>query len=111
MGIPGQVEGTNPVEGSRIASESSHEAGKLAGLQGQNAGSVGDGSIGGSTVVAETSGDRADEVAVAETAAVVAVAVGFADSAGEFEKEAAAAAGSEVATSTKECRSAEHSAY
>ena len=85
----GPVEDTSPAEGSRRALEGRHEAGTLAGLQGQIADSVEWGSIGESTVAAETSVDLADEV-VAETAAA---AVDFADSAGsavEFEMELAA---------------------
>ena len=77
----GPGEDTSPAEGSRRALEGRHEAGTLAGLQGQIADSVEWGSIGESTVAAETSVDLADEV-VAETAAAAAAAVDFADSAG-----------------------------
>lgn len=115
-GTPGPVEDTSLVEGSRMALEDNHEAGNLAGLQGQNAGSVGEDSIGESTVAVETWVDLAGEVAVAENAAAVDVAVDvavdFAGPAGGFEREVAAAAvGSELAASTKECWAGERSAY
>ena len=103
MRIPGPVEDTSPAEGSRRALEGRHEAGTLAGLQGQIADSV-EGSIGESTVAAETSVDLADEVVVAETAAAAAAAADFADSAGsavEVEIElVVAAAGFELAATT-----------
>lgn len=111
VGTPDLVEDTIPVEESHMALVGSHEAGNLAGLQGQNADWVGEGSIGESTVAVETSVDLADEVAVAETAAAaVAVAVDLGDLAGEVEREVAALLGSEVAALTKECRSGERSA-
>ncbi len=110
METPGPVEDTNPVEESRMALEGSHEAGNLAVLLGQNAGSVGKGSMGESTVAVETSEALADEVVVAETAAA-AVAV---DSAGPAEKVgrgfAAAPVDSEFVAPTTECRLGEHSA-
>ena len=92
-----------------MALERNHEVGNLVGPRDQNADSVGEGSTGESTVAVETSGGLADEVLVAEAAA--AVAVDSADSAGEAEREAAAApVGSEIAASTKECRSGGRSA-
>ena len=107
--IPGPVEDTNPVEESRTALEGRHEAGNLAGLRAHIADSAGEDSIGESTVAVETSVDLAGEVVVvAETSAAVHV-----DSAGfavEVEEEAAAAAGPELAASTKEGRLGEHSA-
>lgn len=53
VGILDLVEDTNPVEESHMALEGSHEAGNLAGLRGQTADSVGEGSIGESTVAVE----------------------------------------------------------
>ena len=111
-GILGPVEDTNPAEESHMALERNHEVGNLVGRRDQNADSVGEGSIGESTVAVETSGDLADEVLVAEAAAAVAVdSADSADFAGEVEREAAAApVGSELAASTKECRSGGRSA-
>ena len=106
VGIPDLGEDTNPVEENRMGFEGSHEAGNLAGLLGQTADSVGEGSIGESTVAVGISVDLAAEVVVAEAAAV-------AGSAGGFEvgfAAAAAAADSELAASTKECRLGERSA-
>ncbi len=111
VGIPDLVEDTNPVEENRMALEGSHEAGNLAGLLDQTADSVGEGSIGESTVAVEISVDLADEVVVAEAAAAAGFVVGSAGSAGGFEGGfAAAAAHSELAASTKECRLGERSA-
>ncbi len=108
MGILDLVEDTNPVEENRMALEGSHEAGNLAGLLGQIADSVGEGSIGESTVAVEISVDLADEVVVAEAAAAVGFVVGSADSPGGFEGGfAAVAAHSELAA---ECRLGERSA-
>ena len=107
VGIPGPVEDTNPEEESRTALVGSPEAGNLAGLRAQNADSVEEGSIGESTVAVETSVDFADELVAAEIAA--AVAVDLAGFAVKVEEEVAAA-GSELAASTKEGRSGEHSA-
>lgn len=104
---PGPAEETNPVAESRMVLEGNHEAGSLADLLGQNAGWVGEGSIGESIVAVETSVDLAVEVVVAETAA--AVAVDFAGPLEEVRKEVAAA-GSELAASTQECRLGERSA-
>lgn len=110
VGSPGLVEDTNPVEESRTAVEGSHEEGTLAGLRGQNAGLVGEGSIGESTVAAETSVGLAGEVVVVGTVAAAA-AVGSAGSAGEVETEVAAVAvGFELEELTKECRLGERSA-
>lgn len=107
MGIPDPVEDTNLVEESRTALEGSHEEGTLAGLRGQSADLVGEGSIGESTVAAETSVGLAEEVVVVGTVAAVEVA-GFA---GKVEREiAAVAVGSELVTLMKECRSDERSA-
>lgn len=104
VGTPDPVEDTSPVEESRMALEGSHEVGTLAGLRGQNADSVGEGSIGESTVAVETLVDLAEEVVVAETAAADAAAVDsadYADSAEEVETEVAvAAARSELAVMT-----------
>lgn len=104
-GIPVPVEDTNPVEEKHTALESSHEEGTLAGLRGQNADSVGEGSTGESTVAVETLGGLAGEVVVVGS---VVAAAGFAESAGEVEREVAV--GSELAALTKECRSGERSA-
>lgn len=107
MEIPVPVEDTNPAEESRTALEGNHEAGNLAGLRAHIADSVGEGSIGGNIVAVEISVDLADEVVVAETAAVVAVDLaGFAE---EVEEEEVV--GPELAASTKEGRLGEHSAW
>ena len=109
--IPGPVEDTNPVEESHMELEGNHGVENLADLRGRNADSVREGSIGESTVAVGTLEDLADEVVGAESAAA-GVAVDAADSAGEVERQVAAApVGSEPATSMKECRSGEHSAY
>lgn len=111
--IPGRVEDTNPVEESCMALEGNHEAGNLAGLQAQNVGLMGEGSIGESTVAVETLGDLADGVVVAESAAAAGVvdSAGSAGFGGEVARDVAAApVGSELAALTKECRSGVHSA-
>lgn len=109
--IPGPVEDTNPVEESHMELEGNHEVGTLGDLLDQNADSVGESSIGESTVAVGTLVDLAEEVVGAETAAAV-IAVDSAGSAGEVEREVAAApVGSEPATWMKEYRSGEHSTY
>ena len=113
MRNPGPAEETNPVAESRMVLEGNHEAGSLADLLGQNAGWVGEGSIGESIVAVETSVDLAVEMVVAETAAAAAaaavVAVDFAAPLEEVRRKVAAA-GSELAASTPECRLGERSA-
>lgn len=109
--IPGPVEDTNPVEESHMELEGKREVGNLGDLLDQNADWVGEGSTGESTVAVGTLVDLAEEVVGAETAAA-GVAVDSAGSAGEVEREVAAApVGSERATWMKEYRSGEHSTY
>ena len=109
VGIPDPVEDTNPLEESRTAPEGSHEEEILACLRGQSADLVGEGSIGESTVAAETLVGPAEVVGV--VVGTVA-AVDFAGSAGKVVREnAAVAVGSELVALMKEYRSDERSAY
>lgn len=109
--IPGPVEDTSPVEESHMELEGNYEVGNLGDLLDQNADSVGEGSIGESIVAVGTLVDLAEEVVGAETAAA-GVAVDSAGSAGELEREVAAApVGFEPATRMKKYRSGEHSTY
>ena len=82
--IPGPVEDTNPVEESHMELEGMHEVENLGDLLDQNADSVGEGSIGESTVAVGILVDLAEEVVGAGTAAA-GVAVDSAGSAGEVE--------------------------
>lgn len=93
-----------------MALMSSYEEGNLGALQGQNADSVAEGSVEENTVAVEISVGLAEKVVGAEVVAVgLAGLAGFDGLAGEVEKDAAV--GSDLAASTKECRSGERSAY